>query len=596
MLRKKRILWTGLGLMLWSTGHAQVTVRVSVDSAGAQANGASFSPSTSADGNRIAFMSFATNLCTEPTNFLGIFVHDRRTGITECASISTTGVQGNMDSRIPSISADGRYVAFESDASNLVPGDTNGGRDIFVRDFLSGTTERVSVGAGGTQANDISLRPSVSGDGRYVAFSSWASNLVPGDTNGDLDIFVRDRLAGTTERVSLDAAGLQVFGGSDDAVISADGRYVAFLSGSPDFVPGDTNGIGDVFVRDRLTGTTERVNLSSAGAEANGGSISESISADGRYVAFQSLASNLVSGDTNGTWDAFVHDRLTGATERVSVDSAGGQGSGNSESPSISSDGHCVAFASNAYLGAGTINGHRDVYVRDRMAQTTERVSVDSAGVGGNDDSAVPSISGDGHCVAFISIASNLVPWDTDFAYDIFLRDRQLVVPAFTSLCEPGSGDVIGCPCSNPPTGADRGCDNASASGGASLAASGSTQLSGDGLVFTTSGEMPSALSVLVQGNAFLPAGVVYGQGVRCIGGRVLRLYKKNAESGVIQAPDRMAGDPPVSVQSARKADIIQPGQSRWYAVFYRDPTVLGSCPAGSTFNSTQVGEISWTF
>jgi hypothetical protein len=185
-----------------------------------------------------------------------------------------------------------------------------------------------------------------------------------------------------------------------------------------------------------------------------------------------------------------------------------------------------------------------------------------------------------------MTFASNLVPWDTNNEGDIFLHDRQPVVPAFTSRCVPASAGVIPCPCSNPPAGAGRGCDNSAGTGGASLAASGSTQLSTDGLVFTTSGETLSALSVLFQGDNFLSGGVVYGQGVRCLGGRLVR---------ICTVPDRTAGDPPISVRSAQKGDVIQAGHSRWYAVYYRAPTVLGGCPAGSTFNATQAGEIAWS-
>jgi Tol biopolymer transport system component len=165
--------------------------------------------------------------------------------------VHSNGAQGNDDSHFAAISADGRYVAFHSDASNLVAGDTNNARDIFVRDRQMGTTERVSVHSNGAQGNDWSFDPAISDDGRYVAFESRASNLAPGYTNGTVDIFVRDRLMGTTERVSVDSNGTQANYDSYSPDISGDGRYVAFQSLASNLVSGDTNGVSDVFVRDR---------------------------------------------------------------------------------------------------------------------------------------------------------------------------------------------------------------------------------------------------------------------------------------------------------------------------------------------------------
>jgi hypothetical protein len=174
----------------------------------------------------------------------------------------------------------------------------------------------------------------------------------------------------------------------------------------------------------------------------------------------------------------------------------------------------------------------------------------------------------------------------------VFVRDRD--APSFSSLCDPGVAGYAVCPCSNPPGGPTRGCDNSSGTGGAVLSASGVTSLSSDSLVFTTSGEKPSALSIVLQGNAFLPGGAPYGQGIRCVVGTLKRLYSKSAVAGSITAPDFGAGNPSVSAQSAAKGDTIQAGQSRWYMVYYRDPNVLGGCPASSTFNATQTGMVTW--
>jgi Ca2+-binding RTX toxin-like protein len=232
-------------------------------------------------------------------------------------SFDSAGNQGNRSSYTPSISADGRFVAFYSEASNIVPGDTNNRGDIFVRDTLTNTTTRVSVDSAGNQANSLSVGSSISADGRFVVFSSESSNIVPGDTNNTYDIFVRDTLTNTTTRVSVDSAGNQENGTnfSTTPSISADGRFVAFDSDATNLVPGDTNGRRDIFVRDRLTNTTTRVSFDSAGNQGNGVSTTPSISADGRFVAFSSFASNIVPGDTNNTDDIFVVD--TSSTRKV---------------------------------------------------------------------------------------------------------------------------------------------------------------------------------------------------------------------------------------------------------------------------------------
>jgi Tol biopolymer transport system component len=541
----------------------------------------------------VAFYSDASNLVNGDTNgSYDVFVHDRETDITERVSVGSGGVQGNGNSLYPSISADGRYVVFHSFASNLVGGDTNRAFDVFVRDRQSGTTERVSVATGGAQGNGDSYSPSISADGRYVTFTSQANNLIPGQHHQGQDVFVHDRQSGTTERMSVDSGGVPGNAGSFSSSISADGRYVAFCSFATNLVLGDTNSLMDAFVHDRLTGTTERVSVDSSGAQGNDNSDSPSVSADGRYVAFNSSATNLVSGDTNGFTDVFVHDRQSGATVRVSVDSAGVQGNNFSLFPSISADGRFVAFHSVANnLVSGDTNDRYDVLIHDQQSGITERISLDSGGMEGNSDSTVSSISGDGRFVAFLSNATNLVPGDTNAAQDVFVRDR--FASGFTSLCDAGVKGVIACPCANAPSGPGRGCDNSSATGGAILSASGIAYLSMDSLVFTTTSEKPTATSIVMQGTAVAANGLVFGQGVRCVGGSLKRLYTKTASGGSITAPQ--GGDPSVSARSAALGDVISAGQSRWYLVYYRDPIVLGGCSASSTFNATQTARIDWS-
>ncbi len=404
------------------------TERVSVDTAGNEGDNDSYEPAVSADGRYVAFQSYASNLVAGDTGgYRDVFVHDRQTGATERVSVSTGGAQADGDSRIDAISADGRFVAFSSYATNLVAGDTNNMRDAFVHDRQTGVTERVSVGATSNEGNGESRGSAISADGRFVAFHSFASNLVAGDTNGLADVFVRDRQAGTTVRVSGDASGNQGNGDSSWPAMSADGRYVAFESSASNLVAGDTNSKRDIFVHDRQTGATERVSVGTSGSQGNGDSLDPTISADGRYVAFYSFASDLVPGDTNSKSDIFVHDRQTGATERVSVGTSGKQANGDSHKPAISADGRFVAFqtlASN--LATGDINSTYDVFVYDRQTGTTERLSVGLTGGGGDGFSQWPAMSADGRYVAFQSVASNLVAGDTNDEADIFVRTLEL--------------------------------------------------------------------------------------------------------------------------------------------------------------------------
>jgi Tol biopolymer transport system component len=233
--------------------------------------------------------------------------------------VDRSGHQANRSSSWPAISAHGRFVAFTSSASNLVPRDTNNDRDVFVRDRMAQVTRRVSVGPGGQQTNGESFEAAISADGRFVAFESYASNLVAGDTNNTWDVFVRDRKAQLTRRVSVGPGGQQANNGRSYTAISAHGRFVTFVSFATNLVTGDTNGIDDVFVRDRKAHVTRRVSVGPGGHQANNYSCCAAVSADGRFVTFVSSASNLVAGDTNGTQDVFVRDRMAQVTRRVSV-------------------------------------------------------------------------------------------------------------------------------------------------------------------------------------------------------------------------------------------------------------------------------------
>jgi len=426
-------------LLLTAAASAQsTTTRASTDSAGLQANGLSTSASVSASGRFVAFSSKAANLTPGDTNGVtDVFVKDRQTGQTARVSVDSAGLQGNDESRAPTLSNDGRYVAFESYATNLVAGDTNGNPDIFLHDRQTGQTRRVSVNSLGQQANGYSFSASISGDGLFVAFESASSNLVTGDTNGFEDVFVFDRSTSQTTRVSVDSAGGQSNLYSLDPSLSADGRFVAFHSGANNLVPGDTNGAADVFLHDRQTGNTKRVSVNSLGLQCSGYSDSAVVSADGSLIAFDSSATDLVLGDVNGFRDVFVHDRLTGKTTRVSVDSLGLQADRHSFEPSLAANNRFVAFASMATnLVPGDTNAAQDVFLHDLQTGATVRLSVDAAGAQSNGDSsnAARSLSDDGRFTAFSSAASNLVANDTNAALDVFLRDRGAVQLALTAV------------------------------------------------------------------------------------------------------------------------------------------------------------------
>jgi len=337
--------------------------------------------------------------------------------------VDTGGGDPNGSSSDPSLNANGRFVAFSSSASDLVAGDGNGVDDIFVRDLVAGTTTRVSVDTGGGDPNGSSFAPSISPDGELVAFASFASDLVPGDGNGGSDIFLRDLVAGTTTRVSVDTGGGDPNGSSEAPSVNTTGRFVAFHSFASDLVPGDGNFATDVFVRDLTAGTTSRASLDTAGGDANSSSLFPSISDTGRFVAFESNASDLVPADGNGATDVFVRDLVAGTTIRASVDMAGGDANSASQSASIDAMGRFVAFDSFASdIVPGDGNGTTDVFIRNLAAGTTIRASVDMAGGDPNGSSESPSIGPTGGFVSFQSGASDLVPGDGNGLIDIFVR------------------------------------------------------------------------------------------------------------------------------------------------------------------------------
>ena len=466
-----RPLPTALMLILVPTAVASqspcTTERLSLGPGSVEANGASYAipggATISADGRMVVFTSQATNLVTGDNNKASdAFVADRWLGMVIRTSVSSTGEEGNSSSGATSISADGRFMTIDSIATNLVPGDTNGHLDCFVHDLWTRQTTRVSVNSAGQEGNSASGACRISGDGRSVAFRSFSANLVPGDMNHAYDVFVHDRQSGQTTRVSVSSSGEEGNHNSSSPSISGDGRYVAFESWASNLVPGDTNGFIDVFVHDRLSGSTSRVSVTSSGSQGNFGGSKPSISADGRFVVFESDSVDLVSGDTNGRRDIFLHDRQTAMTMRVSLGPNGVQANSESVDVSISADGRYVAFNSDAtnLVQGGSSGIH--LFIRDVWAGTTTMVDVTPSGTQGNSASYNASISADGRAVSFQSLATNLVPGDTNGKQDVFVRDcgtssapRVFCLAKTNSLaCTPTIG-FTGLPSASASTGFD---------------------------------------------------------------------------------------------------------------------------------------------
>lgn len=505
-------------LLLTAVAGSQETTRVSVDSWGNEGDAASYACYVSGNGRVVAFESSASNLVPVDDNeTMDVFARDLETGRVELLSVSTRGVQGNSASMGASISANGRVAVFQSYATNLVdpfqptidfgnlggtwnPGhlddkhiDTDGLRapihetlQVFGHDRKSGLTFMVSVTPQGKGGNAAADQPFISPDGRYVTFRSRATDLVNGVNDGRAHIFLRDLLLGTTEVISVGTNTTSCWqyicadGDSAWGRISDGGRWVAFSSKATNLVPGDVNGVEDVFLRDRLNNVTTRISVpgipidagpfvggktfapsivypdarglsihdgADANWEANGASTAPSISYDGRYVAFQSLADNLVPGDDNATFDVFVRDRITGVVSLVSIGLQGGVGDGESYMPVISPEGEFVRFTSQARnLVPADSNGMPDTFLRLVVPQETVRVSIDSIGQQANGPSLTDTggVSYGAGMVVFCNGADNLIVGDTNQVSDVFGHRRATAV-YFESYGEglEGSGGYV---------------------------------------------------------------------------------------------------------------------------------------------------------
>lgn len=589
-----------------ATARGQSTTRASLTSANGEANSFSEHASLSANGRRMAFMSLADNLSVGDTNgHFDVFVRDLDSGVTTLVSVGLLGVPADGPSGYPAISADGNWVAFESLATNLVTGDTNAKRDVFIRNTPAmapfGAIERVSVDSNEAQSDDVATfwtTPAISMDGRYVAFESSAPNLVPIDANNLPDVYLRDRLLGTTARVSEavqlpptmfpdpPAPYIESNSSSGRPAMTPDGRYIVFQSAASNlFAPSDdTNGYNDVYLRDTLLATTTLSSRNNAGVLGNGSSAGPAISADGTLVAFESSANNLITGDTNLVVDVFVRNRTANTTSRVSVAFGNVQGNHISNSAAISGDGRFVAFRSLATnLVLFDTNESPDVFVFDGVTSVTRLVSVSSANLKGNDYAVWPSFSNNGRFIAFYSLANNLVPNDMNQSSDVFIRDQALA-SAFTPYCF-GDGTGATCPCNN--TGApNRGCTNSlPGSAGAVLVATGLPSISSDTVTLTA--EEVTGTGLLFQGTSPLGAGAgsEFGDGLLCLGGTIVRL--------AVVAPVGLNATYPNVTQTTpvhTAGGIAAPGLFT-YQFWYRD--ALFYCTL-STFNLTQGLSTIW--
>ncbi|MEV6598249.1 hypothetical protein AB0M36_15415 [Actinoplanes sp. NPDC051346] len=381
--------------------------------------------SLSNDARFTLFTSNATDLVPGDTNGAwDVFLRDSLENVTTRVSVSSSGEQGEGEmssaSSDPSMSADGRYVVFESHAENLVAGDTNRRKDVFLRDTVTSVTTRLSLTEDGGQAASESGDAAISPDGHFVAFESYAP-LVASDTDSEADVYLRELATGRTVRVSESSDGLPLRDpryGFGSLAVTAGGRHVLFESAAENLVPGDTNGRYDVFVRDMAAGTTVRASVSGTGAQADGSSSGATMSANGRYVAFTSSAKNL-RPDTGGhPMQAYVRDLVENTTTLASLrDGDSPQGEEFTETARISPDGRHLAFQI-AFV-PGTKAG---IYVRDLNARTSRLVTVSPTGGPLDGDSWGAHFSADGHHLAFESNASNLVDDDTNKAQDVFVR------------------------------------------------------------------------------------------------------------------------------------------------------------------------------
>jgi len=398
---------------------------VSVSSEQTQSNGNSFLVSNSADGRYVVFGSDASNLVADDTNGMrDVFLRDRSLGTIERISVDSNELQSLYLSRSPSVSADGRYVSFET-LGPLLPGSSAGVFQIYRRDRVTGETHLVSGSSGGVAGNAPSLRSSISADGRYVLFYSSASNLVTGDSNGVRDVFLKDMHTGELEIISKSSSGTPGNGDSFEAAMSSDARFVAFTSMATNLSGSAITRQRHVYLRDRQSGNTRLVSTTSSGVLANQPAFSPALSDDGRYIVYYSKASNLTAGTSGSAIQILLHDTTSGNNVLLSKDASGAEGNDLSYSPSISSDGNLVAFTSFANnLVPGDNNSVSDVILLDRLNNEMRVITQSESGQLGNGAAiATPALSRSANSIAFSTYANNLISGDTNNVADIFVAN-----------------------------------------------------------------------------------------------------------------------------------------------------------------------------
>jgi cysteine-rich repeat protein len=429
---------------------------------GGGATGGGFS--ASADGRYVAFATADVLVAGDTNGEADVFVLDRVSGLIERVS---THVDTSNGASNPYISADGRFVAFAAFDATFVGSFI----DIFVYDRMTQATDRVSVSTGGAQADDSSSLNAISDDGRYVTFTSYATNLDVADQDPIVDLFIRDRVANTTEWLAK----------AYESDMSGNGRYVAYSLNA-----------GGCFLLDRIASATTRIDLNSGGTPGNSLLVgSPSITSDGSLVAFSSIASNLVAGDTNGTYDVFLRDWQAGTTERVSVGAGGAQGNGHSgfsaysSAAKVSNDGRYIVFASDStsgLIGAPDINGGEDLFMRDRAADSTELITIGWKGDPAEVDELQGvyaivdfSITGTSKDILFTSDSGNLIPDDVNGVRDLFVSSDCASVPT----CGNGAIDDFRC----------EQCDDGNVSSGDGCTSLCLVEFCGDGTTQTALGE-----------------------------------------------------------------------------------------------------------
>jgi len=407
--------------------------RISVSTAGVQADAACYLPVFSPDGTKVLFQSAATNLTGASNGIRQLYVKTLANGIVRMVSSSAAGVAGDGATyHKPVFSADGTKVLFTSNAGNLVPGDTNGAADVFEKNLTTGAIRRLSTSSTGAQGDFGGSDGRYSPDRKSIVFLSYSTNLIATDTNGYTDVFVKELATGKVRRVSLTWDHKQTNDNSGENVVySPDGKKIAFNSAASNLVPGDTNGNLDIFIRDLATGAIARVNVNKAGGQSNGWDDAPPVfHPNGKEVVFVGVGTNMIAGDTNGTADIFAKNPTTGTVRRLSLSRSGHQLTGYSTQPAFDASGNVFAFVTTGSdaltiapppAAGPMVAPLAEVIVKNAATGKTVRVSTTLAGVKADGSSADPDVSADGKLVAFSSLATNLVAGDTNGVEDVFV-------------------------------------------------------------------------------------------------------------------------------------------------------------------------------